>query len=91
MHVMILSDHPADGHSSLPGHVQVMNASKDCDVPSGAECNDLAVNEPESGSFQDVLPSVNNKDAVSLLHESRKLGFVFPMVLLICLTCVLLC
>ncbi|CAF2287028.1 unnamed protein product [Brassica napus] len=56
-------NHPADGHSSLPGHVQVMNASKDCDVPSGAECNDLAVNEPESGSFQDVLPNVNNKDA----------------------------
>ncbi|KAF2569520.1 hypothetical protein F2Q68_00027795 [Brassica cretica] len=56
-------NHTADGHSSLPGHVLVMNASKDCDVPSGAECNDLAVNEPESGSFQDVLPSVNNKDA----------------------------
>ena len=76
-HVMILSDHPADGHSSLPGHGQVMNASKDCDVPSGAECSDLAVNEPESESFQDVLPNVDNKDAVRLLHELRKLAFVF--------------
>ncbi|CAF1865540.1 BnaUnng01850D [Brassica napus] len=56
-------NHPADGHSSLPGHGQVMNASKDCDVPSGAECSDLAVNEPESESFQDVLPNVDNKDA----------------------------
>ncbi|CAN7061398.1 unnamed protein product [Brassica rapa subsp. trilocularis] len=47
--------------------------------------------KPDQVDPIEVLPNVDDKDAVSLLHESRKLAFVFPMVLLICLTCVLLC